>query len=146
MTDPIDIQGSCAPGLEAVREAFAANFTEAPEGLDEQGARFSVVVDGETLVDLWAGWADTAKTAPFTDTTLTSVFSTGKAVMAILMATAVEAGQIDYDQTVASLWPEFGAAGALGPAHDRSDRRLPCGRHDRLAGQAPGAGPTVRGP
>lgn len=111
MTDPIDIQGSCAPGLEAVREAFAANFTEAPEGLDEQGARFSVVVDGETLVDLWAGWADTAKTAPFTDTTLTSVFSTGKAVMAILMATAVEAGQVDYDQTVASLWPAFGAAG-----------------------------------
>lgn len=111
MTDPIDIQGSCAPGLEAVRDAFAANFTEAPEGLDEQGARFSVVVDGETLVDLWAGWADTAKTAPFTDTALTSVFSTGKAVMAILMATAVEAGQVDYDQTVASLWPAFGAAG-----------------------------------
>lgn len=94
-----------------MREAFAANLTEAPEGLDEQGARFSVVVDGETLVDLWAGWADTAKTAPFTDTTLTSVFSTGKAVMAILMATAVEAGQVDYDQTVASLWPAFGAAG-----------------------------------
>lgn len=111
MTDPIDIQGSCASGLEAVRDAFAANFTEAPEGLDEQGARFSVVVDGETVVDLWAGWADTAKTAPFTDTTLTSVFSTGKAVMALLMATAVEAGQVDYDQTVASLWPAFGAAG-----------------------------------
>ena len=111
MTDPIDIQGSCAPGFEAVREAFAANFTEAPEGLNEQAARFSVVVEGETLVDLWAGWADTAKTTPFTDATLTSVFSTGKAVMAILMATAVEAGQVDYDQTVASLWPAFGAAG-----------------------------------
>lgn len=111
MTDPIDIQGSCASGLEAVRDAFAANFTEAPEGLDEQGARFSVVVEGETVVDLWAGWADTAKTTPFTDTTLTSVFSTGKAVMALLMATAVEAGQVDYDQTVASLWPAFGAAG-----------------------------------
>lgn len=111
MTDAIDIHGICAPGFEAVREAFAANFTDAPEGLNEQAARFSVVVEGETVVDLWAGYADTAKTTPFTDTTLTSVFSTGKAVMALLMATAVEAGALDYDQTVASLWPEFGQAG-----------------------------------
>jgi len=111
MTDLIDIHGVCAPGFEAVREAFAANFTDAPEGLDEQAARFSVVIEGEAVVDLWGGWADTAKTTPFTDATLTSVFSTGKAVMALLMATAVEAGQVDYDQTVASLWPAFGAAG-----------------------------------
>lgn len=111
MTDLIDIHGVCAPGFEAVREAFAANFTAAPEGLNEQAARFSVLVEGEAVVDLWAGHADTARTTPFTDSTLTSVFSTGKAVMAILMATAVGAGQIDYDQPVASLWPEFGAAG-----------------------------------
>ena len=111
MTDQIDIHGVCAPGFEAVREAFAANFIEAPEGLDEQAARFSVLVEGEAVVDLWAGYADTAKTTTFTDTTLTPVFSTGKAVMAILMATAVEAGQVDYDQPVADLWPEFGAAG-----------------------------------
>lgn len=111
MTDLIDIHGVCAPGYEAVREAFAANFTDAPEGLNEQAARFTVLVEGEAVVDLWAGHADTARTTPFTDTTLTSVFSTGKAVMAILMASAVEESQIGYDQTVASLWPEFGAAG-----------------------------------
>lgn len=111
MTDAIEIHGQNDPRFDAVREAFAANFTGAPEGLNEQAARFSVLIEGEPVVDLWAGHADTAKTTPFTDTTLTSVFSTGKAVMALLMATAVEAGQIDYDQTVASLWPEFGAAG-----------------------------------
>lgn len=111
MTDAIEIHGHNDPRFDAVREAFAANFTDAPEGLNEQAARFSVLIEGEAVVDLWAGHADTAKTTPFTDTTLTSVFSTGKAVMALLMATAVEAGQIDYDQTVASLWPEFGAAG-----------------------------------
>lgn len=111
MTDAIEIHGQNDPRFDAVREAFAANFTDAPEGLNEQAARFSVLIEGEAVVDLWAGHADTAKTTPFTDTTLTSVFSTGKAVMALLMATAVEAGQVDYDQTVASLWPEFGAAG-----------------------------------
>ena len=111
MTDATEIHGQNDPRFDAVREAFAANFTDAPEGLNEQAARFSVLIEGEAVVDLWAGHADTAKTTLFTDTTLTSVFSTGKAVMALLMATAVEAGQVDYDQTVASLWPEFGAEG-----------------------------------
>ncbi|WP_292226247.1 serine hydrolase domain-containing protein [Brevundimonas sp.] len=111
MTDALEIHGQNDPRFDAVREAFAANFTDAPEGLNEQAARFSVLIEGEAVVDLWAGHADTAKTTPFTDTTLTSVFSTGKAVMALLAATAVEAGELDYDQAVASLWPEFGAAG-----------------------------------
>ncbi len=111
MTDAIEIHGQNDPRFDAVREAFAANFTDAPEGLNEQAARFSVLIEGEAVVDLWAGHADTAKTTPFTDTTLTSVFSTGKAVMALLAATAVEAGELNYDQTVASLWPAFGAAG-----------------------------------
>ncbi|KAK0351555.1 hypothetical protein LTR94_024491, partial [Friedmanniomyces endolithicus] len=111
MTDQLDIQGVCAAGFEPVREAFAANFTEAPEGLNELAARFSVIIEGETVLDLWAGHADTGRTTPFTDQTLTPVFSTGKAVMALLAATAVEAGELDYDQTVASLWPEFAAQG-----------------------------------
>lgn len=111
MIDALEIHGQNDPRFAAVREAFAANFTDAPEGLNEQAARFSVLIEGEAVVDLWAGHADTAKTTPFTDTTLTSVFSTGKAVMALLAATAVEAGELDYGQTVASLWPEFGAAG-----------------------------------
>ena len=63
-------QGITAPGFEAVREAFAANFTEAPEGLNEQAARFSVCIGGETVVDLWAGWADAARTRPFDEETL----------------------------------------------------------------------------
>lgn len=111
MTDALEIHGQNDPRFDAVREAFAANFTDAPEGLNEQAARFSVLIEGEAVVDLWAGHADAAKTTPFSDTTLTSVFSTGKAVMALLAATAVEVGELDYDQTVASLWPEFGAAG-----------------------------------
>ncbi|WP_307366776.1 serine hydrolase domain-containing protein [Brevundimonas sp. SORGH_AS_0993] len=110
MTD-IEIHGSCDPRFGAVKDVFVANFSDAPEGLNEQAARFSVVLDGEAVIDLWAGWADTARTTAFNADTLAPVFSTGKAVMAILMATAVEAGQVDYDQTVASLWPAFGAAG-----------------------------------
>ena len=62
MTPLPDIHGVCPPRFAAVKDAFAANFTDAPEGLDERGARFSVCVDGEVVVDLWGGWADTAQT------------------------------------------------------------------------------------
>jgi len=109
-----DISGVCPPRFAAVKDAFAANFTDAPDGLNEQAARVSFCVEGEIVVDLWAGQADPREGTPFTDKTLTPVFSTGKAVMALLIATAVERGQLSYDQTVASLWPDYGQAGKAG--------------------------------
>ena len=111
MTSLPEIHGLCPPRFGAVKDAFAANFIDAPEGLNEQAARFSVCVGGETVIDLWAGWADAAKTVPYSPATLTPVFSTGKAVMALLMATAVERGKLAYDEAVAVLWPAFGQAG-----------------------------------
>jgi len=114
MSDLPDISGVCPPQFSAVKDAFAANFTDAPDGLNEQAARVSFCVEGEVVVDLWAGQADPRENTPFTDRTLTPVFSTGKAVMALLMATAVERGQLGYDQTVASLWPDYGQAGKAG--------------------------------
>ena len=111
MTDQPDIHGLCPPRFAAVKDAFAANFTEAPEGLDELGARFSVCLGGEVVIDLRAGWADAARTRPFEAETLAPVFSTGKAVMATLIANAVERGLLDYDTPVASYWPAFGQAG-----------------------------------
>jgi CubicO group peptidase (beta-lactamase class C family) len=106
-----DIHGFCRPRFGALKDAFAANFTDAPEGLNERGARVSVCIGGEVVVDLWAGWADTAQTVPFGQTTLTPVFSTGKAVMALLVATCVERGLLDYEGPVAAYWPAFGQAG-----------------------------------
>ncbi|WP_333896959.1 serine hydrolase domain-containing protein [Brevundimonas aurantiaca] len=111
MTEALDIHGVCDPRFASVKDAFAANFTDAPEGLNEVGARFCLMIEGAPVVDLWAGHADTAKTAPFAEDTLTPVFSTGKAVMALLMATAVEAGKVAYDEKVSQIWPAFGQAG-----------------------------------
>jgi len=111
MTDLPDIHGVCPPAFAAVKDAFAANFTDAPEGLNEQGARFSVRIGGEMAIDLWGGSADAAGAVPFDERTLTPVFSTGKAVMALLIATCVERGLLDYEATVASYWPAFGQAG-----------------------------------
>jgi len=106
-----EIQGHCPPRFAAVKDAFARNFTDAPEGLNEIAARFSAAIDGEVVLDLWAGHADQARTRAIAADTLMPVFSTGKAVMALLMATAVERGRLAYEQPVADLWPAFGRNG-----------------------------------
>ena len=106
MTDAA-IRGLCPPQFDKVREAFTANFAAG----EELGARFSLAVEGEIVVDLIGGWADRAGTVPFAEDTLTPVFSTTKAVSAWMIARLVAAGKLDYRQTVASLWPEFGQAG-----------------------------------
>ena len=112
MTDTApDISGVCPARFAGVKDAFMVNFTDAPEGLNEQAARFSVCIEGETVIDLWAGHADAARTIPFAAETLTPVFSTGKAVMALMIATAVERGDLAYDEAVAVSWPAFGQAG-----------------------------------
>lgn len=114
MTELPDIQGLCPPRFAAVKDAFAANFTDAPEGLNELAAGFSACIGGETVIDLRAGHADTARTRPFGADTLVPVFSTGKAVMATLIALCVERGLLDYEQPVARYWPDFGQAGKAG--------------------------------
>ena len=103
----VDIAGRAAPRFAAVKDAFAANFADG----GELGARFTLVEAGEVVVDLWAGYADRHGTKPFDERTLTPVFSTTKALAALLMARLVDQGKLDYGQTVASVWPEFAAGG-----------------------------------
>jgi CubicO group peptidase (beta-lactamase class C family) len=103
----VDIAGFAQPPFEAVKDAFAANF----EAGEELGARFSLVRRGEPVVDLWAGWADRKRTRPFDADALVPVFSTTKAMVALLMARLVDQGKLAYDQPVAAVWPEFGQAG-----------------------------------
>jgi CubicO group peptidase (beta-lactamase class C family) len=107
MTRGFDINGSAAAGFESVTDAFALNF----ERGDELGARFSAYRAGEMVVDIWAGFSDREKNEPWSDETLVSVYSSGKAAMAALVAEAVAAGKLSYDAPVAALWPEFAANG-----------------------------------
>jgi CubicO group peptidase (beta-lactamase class C family) len=103
----VEIDGPCAPRFAAVKDALAANFAE---GL-ELGCRFTVVEAGEVVVDLRAGHADRKRTKAFDAATLAPVFSTTKAIAALLIARLVDQGKLDYGQTVASVWPGFGQAG-----------------------------------
>ena len=103
----VEIAGLAPARFSAVKDAFAASFAAG----EELGARFTLVEAGETVLDLWGGFADRGRTRPFDETTLTPIFSTTKAVAALMVARLVDAGKLDYAQTVASVWPEFAAAG-----------------------------------
>jgi CubicO group peptidase (beta-lactamase class C family) len=103
----VEIAGLAPARFAAVKDAFAANF----DAGQELGARFTLVEAGEVVLDLWAGFADRARTRAFDETTLTPIFSTTKAIAALLIARLVDQGKLDYAQTVASVWPEFADAG-----------------------------------
>jgi CubicO group peptidase (beta-lactamase class C family) len=103
----VEISGFATPRFSAVKDVFAANFAD---GL-ELGARFTLVQAGETVLDLMGGFADRKETRAFDKTTLAPIFSTGKAIAALLIARLVDAGKLAYDQPVCQVWPEFAQAG-----------------------------------
>ncbi|MYG98338.1 MAG: beta-lactamase family protein [Acidimicrobiaceae bacterium] len=102
----MEVQGICKPGFEAVRDAFEANFAE---GL-EIGAAAAVTVDGEFVVDIWGGDADTDGT-PWQRDTIVNVYSTTKTMAAICMLMLADRGELDFDAPVAQYWPEFAQNG-----------------------------------
>jgi CubicO group peptidase (beta-lactamase class C family) len=80
---------------------------------DELGASIAVTVDGEAVVDLWGGWADRGRTAPWRRDTITNVWSCTKTVSS-LAALLLERQLLDVDAPVARYWPEFAARGKEG--------------------------------
>ena len=71
----------------------------------------SVIIEGRLVVDLWAGWADVARTRPWREDALVNVFSVGKAFAAACLLMLVSRERVELDQPVALHWPEFAAAG-----------------------------------
>lgn len=105
-----EIHGEVAKGFEPVKDALAASFARG----EEIGAAVAMQVGGETVVDLWAGHADPAKTRPWERNTIANVYSTTKGVVAILAHRLVEEGALDLDLPVCKYWPEFEQAGKGG--------------------------------
>ena len=90
-----------------VRAAFDANLAS---GAD-LGASFCATKDGETVVDLWGGWADAAKTRPWEKDTIVNVYSTTKTMTFLCALMLADRGELDFDAPVAKYWPEFAANG-----------------------------------
>ena len=107
---PTPLGGTCNARFDPLRELFAAKL----ESGEDLGASLAVNIDGEMVVDLWGGWADEARTVPWTENTITNVFSTTKTMTALAALVLVDRGELDLDANVAKYWPEFAARGKAG--------------------------------
>ncbi|HEX5065799.1 MAG TPA: serine hydrolase domain-containing protein [Myxococcota bacterium] len=101
------IHGTCHPRYARVRDAFAEGF----RARDEIGASVAVVADGETVVELWAGHADPARSRPWERDTIVHMYSATKGMTALCALRLVARGALDLDAPVARYWPEFAQAG-----------------------------------
>lgn len=102
-----DVEGFVAPGFEQVERAFRETLRL--EG--EMGAAFAVVRDGETVIDVWGGIADSRSGRSWDRDTIQVIFSGSKGLVALCLLMLVDRGELDPEAPVAAYWPEFAAEG-----------------------------------
>jgi CubicO group peptidase (beta-lactamase class C family) len=78
---------------------------------DEVGLQVAAYVDGKLAVDAWAGLADEATGRPVDGETLFTSWSTTKGFVATCVHILADRGKLDYDEPIATWWPEFAANG-----------------------------------
>ena len=104
---PALIEGFVAPEFHDVRREFERNFAERGEA----GAACAIYHRGQKVVDLWGGQRCALNCLPWTERTLSLVFSVSKGMAAAAMAVAHSRGLFELDDPVAHYWPEFQSAG-----------------------------------
>jgi CubicO group peptidase (beta-lactamase class C family) len=102
-----DVHGSCEPRFEGVRTALSASLDS---GADV-GASVAVFLHGEPVVDIWGGYVDEAKSAPWERDTLTNVWSTTKTMTFLCALMLADRHELDFHAPVATYWPEFAQGG-----------------------------------
>jgi CubicO group peptidase (beta-lactamase class C family) len=104
---PAPARGAYADGFAPLAERFAAQVRDGAE----IGAGLTVYHRGRCVVDLHGGLADASTGRPWERDTRLVVFSVTKGLVAMALALLADRGKLDWDAPVASVWPEFAAAG-----------------------------------
>jgi CubicO group peptidase (beta-lactamase class C family) len=111
----IDVEGFVAPGFEPVGELLANGVSlqvgerERTADLGSGGGAFTAFVDGECVVDIWAGFA--SPDVRWGRDTRAVIMSATKGLTTLCAHILFDRGELDVDAPVATYWPEFGAAG-----------------------------------
>ncbi len=103
----MEINGYCDDKFSSVLGAFEDNF----ENHDEVGASFAASVEGEMVVDIWAGHLEREKINTWNENTIVSTASITKTMAAISALILADKGELDLDAPVINYWPEFAAQG-----------------------------------
>ena len=108
--DGVSVQGNFDERFAPTMSQFASHIAT---GRDV-GASFALSVDGEMVVDVWAGSQDEAGEIPWKEDTIINVYSSTKTVSFLCALVAADRGLIDFDAPVGNYWPEFIANGKEG--------------------------------
>jgi CubicO group peptidase (beta-lactamase class C family) len=101
------VHGHCDKRFGDLRAALADNIASG----EEVGACIAVDIDGESVVDIWGGFADAARTTAWAENTIVNVWSSTKTVTSLAGLMLVDRGLVELTAPVANYWPEFGANG-----------------------------------
>ena len=99
--------GYCHEDFLEVKRIFNHNFFK----YGEVGSSLCVIVDGEIVVDIWAGHKNKNKTKEWSENTLSVAFSSTKAALALCAHMLIERGELDLKEKVTKYWPEYGKNG-----------------------------------
>jgi CubicO group peptidase (beta-lactamase class C family) len=101
------VEGFTQERFSGVRDALAGSLAAG----DDVGASFCATIEGETVVDVWGGWADEGRTRRWARDTIVNVYSTTKTMTALTALLLADRGALDFDALVSHYWPEFAANG-----------------------------------
>ncbi len=101
------VQGFAHDRFSSVRDTFAASLAA---GAD-LGASCCITLEGETLVDLWGGHMNAARTQPWARDTIVNVYSCTKTMTALVALLLADRAELNVDAPVAHYWPEFAQNG-----------------------------------
>ncbi|GAB09171.1 putative esterase [Gordonia araii NBRC 100433] len=99
------VQGETDPRFERVRSAFGRLFAGRING----GGALCVYEDGVPVVDIWGGTSDRRGEIEWAPSTGAMLYSASKGLSALVVHRLADRGLIDYDEPVATYWPEFAA-------------------------------------
>ena len=115
LNETFSAQGQTGAPLRPLRSTSShlclSAFCENYRREDEVGSAVSVVLDGRTVLDLWGGWRDGARTREWQRDTIVCMMSVSKGITGMAFNLLVERGLVDLDAPVAQYWPEFAQNG-----------------------------------
>jgi len=94
----MQISGDVEAGFESIKTLFEHEMNT----MAEDKAQLCIYHKGKKVVDLWA-----SKDGNFSADSLVNIFSSGKSLEALALASLVDKGLLDYEKKIADYWPEF---------------------------------------
>lgn len=98
-----EIRGFCHNNFQNVSDTFLNNLNSD----EEVGASFTVIQNGEIIVDIHGGFKDKDQIDPWNADTLVGVHSTGKGIISMIVALLIDQKKLNLDEYVSAYWPEF---------------------------------------